>query len=141
MRSRISQFGLPVGVLVAWLWLGAGNHAHAAFLVRPVGSSDAESGMATAATDSDSDAPERSSPKVPARLFAADPLWAVHGQSGAGCSGTSVAPTGAGSVLHATVFSHTDLSPLPVVRWLYFEGVDSRPPPFPSRLFRPPRSC
>jgi len=143
MRSWACQFGLSLAVLIAWPLLGISNQAQAAFLVRPPGWSQSASETTDMGSGDDRESnreADKQLPNVSARLGADTLWWAGNSPSGAGCSGTSGAPSGAGSVLQVVaLFSPVHLSPLQVVRWLYFEDVDDRPVPFPSRLFRPPR--
>jgi hypothetical protein len=143
MRSLAYQFGLSLAILFAWPLLGGGSQAHASFLVpSPIPSSESGmNGCDTAAPDSErnQEADKQPGRDIPVRVNGVDPLLA-GAQTGAGAAGASGSSTVGGSVLQAAaVFSHVNLAPLPVVRWLYFEDVHFRPPPFSSRLFRPPR--
>jgi hypothetical protein len=148
MRSLASKLGLSLALLLAWPLLGGGNQAQASFLVGSAGYSNNESGMMDGVVASESevnqDVDQRRCPNLLARMAGGDPLaWAGLAHSGAGAAGASGSPSGGSSVLQAVaLFSQVNLSPLSVVRWLYFEDVHYRPPPFSSRLFRPPRvSC
>jgi hypothetical protein len=144
MRSLTCQFGISLAVLTAWPLLGGGE-VRAAFLVRTAGVSDMDSGMTGGDRENDGEPGERRSPEAPpdpAQLLRLDFVsWAGHSHSasGSGFGGTSVAPGAGGSVLHAAVSFSANLSSDQVVRWLYFEDVHYRPPPFASRWFRPPR--
>jgi hypothetical protein len=42
--------------------------------------------------------------------------------------------------LPAAIGARLALPPVLVASWLYIDELASRPPPFPSRLFRPPRA-
>ena len=145
MRSLATKIGLSLAMLLAWPLLGGGSQAQASFLVPLAGYSGVESGMTDGAgfgeADATQDADQRNRADALARVAGIHPLLlAGLVPSGAGAAGASGAPSGASSVLQAVaVFSQVNLSPLPVVRWLYFEDVHYRPPPFSSRLFRPPR--
>jgi hypothetical protein len=69
-----------------------------------------------------------------------DALWAGLGQSGAGAGSVPTTSAGAGSALYAAVGARLVLSPVQLTGWLYIDELQSRPPHFPSRLFRPPRA-
>jgi hypothetical protein len=66
--------------------------------------------------------------------------WMALGQSGTGAGSTSSSSSGSGSGLHAAVSVRFVLPTAQVAGWFYIDDLESRPPPFPSRLFRPPRS-
>lgn len=141
MRSLATQLGLSLAVLLAWPLLGGGSQAQASFLVCSPDYASVESGMVDRPLVSDSEADQQRGSDMLARLARSDSLlWTGLAQSGAGAAGAAGASSGGSSVLQVVaVFSQVNLSPLPVVRWLYFEDVSYRPPPFSSRLFRPPR--
>jgi hypothetical protein len=144
MRSWACQFGVSLAVLIAWPLLGGGE-VRAAFLVRTTGASETDSGMTGGDSRSDGESDEHRSPEAPVdpgRFLRIDSLsWAGLGNtaSGAGFGGTSVSPDSGGFTSSAAVFSHVNLPPAQLVRWSYFVDVQYRPPPFASRLFRPPR--
>ncbi len=144
MRFSCYQFGLSLAVLLAWPLLGGGSQAQASFLVRAPDYSGTESGMAdgtvAAEPESNQEVDKRNCRDVLVRVAGAYSLWVGLAQSGAGAAGASGATSGGSSVLPAvSVLLQVNLSPPSVVQWLYFKDVHYRPPPFSSRLFRPPR--
>jgi len=146
MRFTPCQFGVALLALVLGPVLGVGGSAHAGYLVkRPlerfaVTGTDAESGMADAESDPSKE-PLPATPGPTTHLRESYHLWWMGlGNSGAGSNPVSTSAGSGVSVLHANVFSQVNLPPLQVVGWLYFGEVHYRPPPFASRLFRPPRS-
>jgi hypothetical protein len=126
-----------------------GARAHAGYLVTDptVRFGLIESGQASAASNGGgAQAKEPGSSQdgnrleglVIARGLVSD-LWMGLGQSGAGSSAPSTIGGTGVSGIHAAVVANPKLPPLLLVGRLYLADLDSRPPPFPSRLFRPPR--
>jgi hypothetical protein len=144
MRCLGYQFGLSLAVLLAWPLLGGGNQTQAAFLIPGNGSTDSSRGMSTLEFGSQPDYPntptEKRLSEDLAWLLGVDPLRGSGlTRAGSGCGSPPSGPSLSGSVFVADSSSAVNLSPLSVARWLYFEDVHYRPPPFASRLFRPPR--
>lgn len=143
MRSLASNLGLSLAVLLAWLLLGGGNQAQGSFLVRSPAEAGLESGMGAGVADSKAsqDTDKQACRNALARLVGSNHLvWSALGQSGSGMAGASRVPSGSNAVPQAAaVLSPVNASPHSVARWLYLEDVQYRPPPFASRLFRPPR--
>lgn len=146
MRTLTYQLGLSLTLLLAWL--GLGSHAQAAFIVRVNGGIEAEMGMSEAEfgleNDSAVDASKDRLPETPEHVDR--PLnfdflwWSALAHNTNGCGSTAASPNVSGSVPFATAFSSmVNRSSSQLVRWLYFEDVHYWPPPFASRLFRPPR--
>jgi hypothetical protein len=158
MRLLPSRFGLALLALVLAPLLGTGSRAQAGYLVIDpalrttffdTGRSNAGSGMTGAAEEKEA-FPRRVqepndrhwplAPSCPGCLLRTPDLWWMGiGQSGSGAGGVSTLSVTGGSGLHAAVGAKLTLPPLQAVGWLYIDAVESRPPPFPSRLFRPPR--
>jgi hypothetical protein len=158
MRSSPTQFELALLTLVVWPLVGAGDQARAGFLLanpfeRPPLSTLAAEARADGDGMAKSEVPQESAsaqqprderaPDVPApanTLLESYSLWtfglgqsAGNGTTAAGASGISV------SVLPAALNAPVDLLPHPEVCRAYFADLLFRPPPFASRLFRPPR--
>jgi len=145
MRSLLRQFGLALAVLIAWPLLGGGAHAWASFILTPPpGWSDSHSEGSDAPVpdgQTDPNSGEHPSPNDPGRYVGDHPLWWTGlGQSG-GCGSTSLVSTSGGSIPPAFAgAAQVSLAPLQAAEWLYLGDAQDRPPPFPSRLFRPPRA-
>jgi hypothetical protein len=147
MRALAYKLGCFLLVLIAWLLLG-GSRANAAFLIQTNGLLESSAVMSDAELGQDDDF--LSSPNQERGREALDRLsrlkdtdfvwWSGLAQAGSGCgsaaAGPSVSGSGPGT---AAISSAMNLSPSQVVRWLYFADMHYRPPPFASRLFRPPR--
>jgi hypothetical protein len=139
MRVAAYQFGLSVSLLLAWPLLGGGNPVQAAFLVQTNSASEAGE-MGAAGTEFDK-SPTPSDDRLPEGSGRVHLLrWTGAATTGAGCGSASGSTTGGSAVFPAALDSEAKVSPTQLVRWLYFEDLHYRPPPFASRLFRPPRS-
>jgi hypothetical protein len=158
MRASTSRCWLSLAALVAGPVLGAGARAHGSYLASsPRGRSlvaldaltsvwmaDDKAGMAEAAEDVDSDWP-RDGGKKQSRPKPGSPYEVVRFRcpcAGPESGSTGCAPSGSPSTSGASWIATpapATLQPLHVVRRLCTEEVRCRPPPFASRLFRPPR--
>jgi len=160
MHSSPTQFGMALATLVVWLLLGAGNQAWAGIMLTPPSEPPALAflvddalhavpGMPTGEVGQYSGMLERPSEErvpetpVPAHLcLVYHPLWNTGlGQSPGSCASTSGVSTVSVPGLHATLNAPVVPPPRAVVRRLSFADIQFQPPPFPSRLFRPPRSA
>jgi len=158
MHSTPTQFGLALSILVVWPVLGAGDQARAGFMLNqpsepPLLSLVAED-VLTAATSIAGREPlserlgsqsfeEERIPKAPALgnpslVFFS--LWTFGlAQTPGSCTTTSGGSSVSVSSLHATLSASVFLPPHAEVRGLPFSYIRFQPPPFASRLFRPPR--
>jgi hypothetical protein len=154
MRSVAFQFVFSLTALVVQPLLGVGARIQASYLVvDPLRHSatlaqmmecSSTSGMAEAEnepkTESDRDLNKRRLPDPTSFVLGSfDLCWTGPSQSGTGCGSPSGFVCVGGSGQYAAISALVNLPPLQVVRRLYFKNVHCRPPPFPSRLFRPPR--
>jgi hypothetical protein len=156
MRCSTRQFALALLAVVVGPLLGVGASARAGYLATDPrlgaallenGPSGAGSGLASAAghkhlavTYGPDDGRGPGVPCPGERLPEVRPIWWMAMALGQSRAGSPPAPpVGGGSVAPAAVVAGLSLPPLPMVGWLYIDGVDWRPPPFAARLFRPPR--
>jgi hypothetical protein len=140
MRLVACQFGLSLTVLLTGSLLG-GSQAHAAFLVRAHDSQEVASGMS--ASDDMSPTKDEPAPKAPPAYSPAPGdeslWWGSAPQSGNGFGGVPGGASGVGPTPAATISSPVPIPAAHAVRWFYYVDVQCHPPPFASRLFRPPR--
>jgi hypothetical protein len=150
MRSPACQLVLALATLLVGPLLGFGGRASANYLVRtPPGPATVsladldilpQTGGWGETGTSETD-PARKIDPQPTHTLPLGDLWAGLSNSGAGCGSPSSAGGSVGASGPAAAVSvPVTLPPLLLVRRLYFEDVCCRPPPFPSRLFRPPRT-
>ena len=158
MRSWACRFGIALLALALAPLAGFGSRAQAGYLVHDpalrsaiLGNDFADNAadMSGAATGQDQSYPQDQkhpdgngpqSPSPTTRLTQAHHLWMGLGQSGAG-AGSVPSPSAGGSALYAAVGLQLAPPPVHLAGWLYIDKQESRPPPFPSRLFRPPRTA
>jgi hypothetical protein len=150
MRFSACHLGISLLALAVGPLLGFGARAQAGYLVTDPAARpailDSSAGAGATATkvvepqqkrndENRSDAPWHSD-----RLLTTHHLWWMGlGQSGTGAGSIPTSSGSSGSALHATVGTRLALPPVQLTGWLYIDELQSRPPPFPSRLFRPPR--
>jgi hypothetical protein len=159
MRSWACQVGFAVLAVALAPLAGMAPRAQAGYLLTDPGLRsaaggngicDAGAGMGGAASGErladpreprhgDGNGPQSPSP-LDRLSQARDAWWMALGQSGTGAGSTSPLSSGSGSGLPAAVGVRFALPPAQVAGWFYIDDLESRPPPFPSRLFRPPRS-
>jgi len=151
VRSRVAKplFGLIV--LLAWPWLGLGGSARACFVLGPLAApperESSSAGLALDGTldsgaryDATADA-ERQSPKGSSWWANLSPAW--HGlQTGAATGGMSPfesAPGAGGPGLVGILAPDFPPDGGEKAERLFLGDERFKPPPFASRLFRPPR--
>jgi hypothetical protein len=158
MRTWAGQFGIALLAVAFAPLAGFGPSARAGYLVTDggfrsavvgKGGPDLALGMSGAANSQESSDPRDrqqpngngpQSPSPSSRLSQAyHVLWMGLGQSGAGAGSIPTGPVSGGSALYAAVGARLLPMHAQLTGWLYIDELESRPPPFPSRLFRPPR--
>jgi len=159
MLSSPTQFGLALTTLVVWPLLGAGNQVRAGFMLNPpaehsplsftvhdallivdggMDSSDEVQDSTLLRQPREERIPESRAPGPPCLVFFS--LWTLGlGQSPGGCTSTSGVSSVGVPGLHATLSAPVVLPPRAQVCRLTISDIPFQPPPFPSRLFRPPR--
>jgi hypothetical protein len=155
VRTVISRILLPLTVLVAAPLLGWGGRAQAGYMtpVSAVATTHSDcladcapqtgmDGMSAASADSDSGDSqllERQSLKAtpPGSLALLTTFGAPS--TGAGAPPAPNGPGAGGVNSQTTVAARPQVDPPTLVGVLFLEEATRRLPPFPSRLFRPPR--
>jgi hypothetical protein len=153
MRSPACQYGLSLTALLALPLFGAGARVEARFLrVDPSqhrgilaemleGSSSSVPVGTVGEPRSESSGPaDEERPQEPARLALRSlEVWQGFGSTNTSCGSPSGFVSHSGSGTYVAVSEQVGLPPLQMAGWLFLDEVQSRPPPFASRLFRPPR--
>jgi hypothetical protein len=151
VRYSPGQFALALTVLVALLFLG-NSQAPAGYLgagsVLPTEKALAEAdvwgqapaGMAILPQGHD-DAPEQKDGPLARlhQLLLFTPLCGQTQRTGGGLGGTSGGPDSGGSGQQAGCFSRVPAPRVELVGLILADDAFSLPPPFPARLFHPPR--
>jgi len=158
MRFSPTQFGLALLTVVVWPILGGSNQVRAGVILNnalelpplfgpmedsptwgmTLSRSEEQPNGASPSQPSEGSSP--SSPRTEYSILVCYSLWTFSLGESAGTSSSTSGVSGVGvSGLQMTLNEPVDLLSQQADGRLYHDFVKSRPPPFPSRVYRPPR--